>query len=167
MGDLAGAERSLRRTLELKPEHALAHRFLGAALLGLGRAGEAAEVLRAGILHAHARGEWKPRNEMLEALSAAGLEPPPLPEAAKSAAMGKEAGTSGFSCRRCGLPNPQIDEPPFPNDLGAEIREQICRPCWREWMAVSIKVINEYRLNLMLPEAQETYDTHLREFLGL
>jgi Fe-S cluster biosynthesis and repair protein YggX len=55
----------------------------------------------------------------------------------------------------------------MPGALGRRIHESICRPCWDEWFAMSIRVINEYRLNLVVPEAGAVYDRCLREFLGL
>ena len=39
--------------------------------------------------------------------------------------------------------------------------------CWKEWMAMSIKVINEFRLNMATPEANDIYESNLREFLGV
>ena len=53
------------------------------------------------------------------------------------------------------------------SELGAKIHENICTSCWSEWMAMSIKVINEFRLNLATPEANEIYDQQMREFLGV
>lgn len=81
-------------------------------------------------------------------------------------AHGPEQG-SRFVCSRCKKSSPALDEPPFLTDLGRQIQEKICRPCWEEWMATSIMVINEYRLNLMAPEAAAIYDAHMCEFLGL
>jgi Fe-S cluster biosynthesis and repair protein YggX len=34
-------------------------------------------------------------------------------------------------------------------------------------MAMSIKVINEFRLNMATPEANDIYESNLREFLGV
>jgi Fe-S cluster biosynthesis and repair protein YggX len=109
---------------------------------------------------------------MQDLLRKEGVEPP-LPQAASAATTGAAPGTAGasaaasFVCRRCGQPNPRLDEPPFLNDLGRRIENTICQPCWREWIAMSIKVINEYRLNLLSPQGNEIYETHMKEFLGL
>lgn len=75
--------------------------------------------------------------------------------------------TSEFVCSRCKRHNPHLGEPPFPTDLGRQIHEEICQSCWRDWMTTSVMVINEYRLNLMAPEASAIYDAHMCEFLGL
>jgi len=73
----------------------------------------------------------------------------------------------GFTCARCGLPNPRLEEPPFETDLGRRIHASICQPCWLDWMGYSIKVINEYRLNLATEQGEKIYDEVMQEFLGL
>jgi Fe-S cluster biosynthesis and repair protein YggX len=172
IADAAAAEKSFRRVLELNARHSQAHRLLGEALLRQGRKDDAVLVLRNGIAVAHEKGEYQPRNQMQDLLRKEGVEPP-LPQAASAATTGAAPGTAGasaaasFVCRRCGQPNPRLDEPPFLNDLGRRIENTICQPCWREWIAMSIKVINEYRLNLLSPQGNEIYETHMKEFLGL
>jgi Fe-S cluster biosynthesis and repair protein YggX len=164
MGNGAEAERSLRRVLELNPRHSQAMRFLGEALLRGGRREEGIRVLEEGIRVAHEKGEFHPRNQMQEILRKEGVEPP-TPESAPGKAAGAEP--EGFVCRRCGRANPPMDERPFPNELGKKIHATICQQCWREWIAMSIKVINEYRLNFLSSEGNAIYDQHMKEFLGL
>ena len=48
-----------------------------------------------------------------------------------------------------------------------QVLDRICEDCWKEWIGVSIKVINEYRLNMAMPDADTIYENHLREFLAL
>jgi Fe-S cluster biosynthesis and repair protein YggX len=79
----------------------------------------------------------------------------------------KQEGSTDFTCSRCKKQGVRLDEPPFPNKLGAKIHETICTACWQEWMAMSVRVINEYRLNLMSPEASAIYDSSMCEFLGV
>jgi Fe-S cluster biosynthesis and repair protein YggX len=168
-GDAASAERSLRRALELNPQHAQAHRQLGEALLRQGKRDEAIAVWRAGIPLAHQKGEFQPRNQMQEALRALGVDPP-LPQSQPAAVAGPtavKAPPGAWTCRRCSRPNPRMAEAPFLNDLGKRIQETICQSCWREWFAMSIKVINEYRLNLLSPQGNQVYETHMKEFLGI
>ena len=88
------------------------------------------------------------------------------PRSGESAAESRSTPGS-FSCRRCGNPNPPLDEPPFLSPLGKQIQESICQSCWQEWFQLSVRVINEYRLNLLSPQGSAIYDQHLREFLGL
>jgi Fe-S cluster biosynthesis and repair protein YggX len=176
---LAEAERSLRRTIELSPQHAQAHRLLGETLLEVGKKDEGIRILKAGIAIAHEKGEFQPRNQMQEALRKAGVEPPmpqasvPKPSAPGAASPSDPAAptdaaeATGWKCRRCGKPNPRMVEPPFLNELGKTIHDTICQPCWREWFAMSIKVINEYRLNLLNPQHNKVYEDHMKEFLGI
>jgi Fe-S cluster biosynthesis and repair protein YggX len=164
LGRLAEAEGSLRRVLELSPRHSQAHRLLGEALLRSGKREDGIRVLAEGIAIAHEKGEFHPRNQMQELLRREGVEPP-RPEASPAGAA-PQAG-KGFTCRRCGRANPPLEEPPFLNDLGKRIQETICQACWREWFAMSIKVINEYRLNLLSPQGNAVYETHMKEFLGI
>ena len=49
----------------------------------------------------------------------------------------------------------------------AWIVDNISKESWEEWMEMSIKVINELRLDLGDPLGQRTYDEHLRDFLGV
>jgi Fe-S cluster biosynthesis and repair protein YggX len=91
----------------------------------------------------------------------------PAPPARDSAVPGTPVSGGAFVCRRCHKPNPRLEKPPFSNDLGRRIHETICRSCWKEWFAMSIRVINEYRLNLMSPESSAIYDEHMKQFLGL
>ncbi|HVR74573.1 MAG TPA: Fe(2+)-trafficking protein [Planctomycetota bacterium] len=168
-GRLAEAEASLRRTLELNPAHAQAHRYLGEALLRTGARDEAVRILLRGVEIAHAKGELQPRNQMQEALRRAGIDSP-APEGPHRIVKGPlppGAPTTGFLCARCGSQGPPLREPPLPGSLGQRIHERICETCWREWISLSVKVINEYRLNLATPEGGKIYDEHLREFLRL
>jgi Fe-S cluster biosynthesis and repair protein YggX len=70
-------------------------------------------------------------------------------------------------CTRCGKANPKMTRPPFRNAQGQLIFEKICAPCWKEWLGMGTKVINELRLPMNEPEAQKVYDRHMLEFLGL
>ena len=158
------AERSLRRALELSPKHSLAHRFLGETLLARGEREAAIELLKAGVLSAHEKGEFMPRNQMQEILRDQGVEPPSLPTENLQTAGGA---AGDFVCRRCSQSNPQLANAPFNNDLGKTIHDAICQSCWKEWMAMSVKVINELRLNLMSQKDSDVYDEHMKEFLGL
>ena len=76
-------------------------------------------------------------------------------------------GTPGFSCRRCGGNGPALNERPFKGALGEEILASVCQACWKEWVGMGTKVINELRLPMFDPQAQEVYDKHMKEFLML
>jgi Fe-S cluster biosynthesis and repair protein YggX len=50
---------------------------------------------------------------------------------------------------------PGLDEPPFDNELGQRIYESVSRDAWDLWKEHLKMIMNEYRLNLATPEAQE------------
>jgi Fe-S cluster biosynthesis and repair protein YggX len=56
---------------------------------------------------------------------------------------------------------------PFSNSQGKMIYENVCADCWREWIGMGTKVINELRLPLSDPQAQKVFDQHMYEFLNL
>ena len=58
----------------------------------------------------------------------------------------------------------QLDETPFSSELGQSIHESICDACWQEWIAMSIKVINEYRLHMGEPEHRRVLEEHAARF---
>ena len=54
------------------------------------------------------------------------------------------------------------------DELGQRIYESVCADCWEFWLRnLSIKVINEMRLDLSTERGQEIYDQIMRETLGL
>ena len=168
-GRYSDAESSLRRTLEINAQHTQAHRFLGETLLKSGKAEEAHAILLDGVRLGHVRGEYMPRNQMIEILEREGVELPKLIEDDDEDDLeGEGEGDSDtFTCRRCLKPGVALDSPPFSSDVGRQIHESICQDCWKEWMTMSVKVINEMRLNPATPEGSRAYDQHMSEFLGL
>ena len=162
--DLAGAERSLCKALELDQRSSPAHLFLGQTLVEAGRKEEAAEMLREGILGAHERGDFQFRNQMQEVLRSQGMEPP---DPARDERRRKGIPEGAFACVRCGQSAERLTEAPLPGALGQLIFGTICAPCWNEWMGHSMRVINEYRLNLASDQGIQVWDFHLKEFLGL
>jgi tetratricopeptide (TPR) repeat protein len=166
-GEYAEAVQSFRRTLELSPQFSKVYQLLGDCLLRLGRREEAIQVLKEGFTVADLRGDTLPREEIAKLLRQAGEEPP-TPRAAQAAAPG----TTGFRCQRPGcLAGPyarQLPAPPLDDELGRQIYEKVCADCWDYWFRnLSIKVINEMRLDLSTERGQEIYDQILRETLGL
>ncbi len=162
-GEHVEAERALRKALELNPRLSACIQLLGEVLIQAGRRDEAVPLLQEGVRIAHAGGEFQPRNRMRELLAGLGVEPPE-PEAERS---GDGSPTGDWVCARCGVDNARLERKPFPNDLGGQIQERICTACWEEWKQMSVKVINEYRLNLSTDEGSRVYDDHMKEFLGL
>ena len=164
-GSWPEAELALRRCLEINENHSVALSILGESLLAQDKRDEAVELLGKGIVVAHERGEFMPRDKMRELLKSIGVTPPDLTSSADDDAAPVDP--DAWVCRRCFKANPPLEEAPFSNDLGQKVLDGICKSCWSEWIAMSIKVINEFRLNMATPESNQIYDDQLREFLGL
>jgi Fe-S cluster biosynthesis and repair protein YggX len=161
------AVQSFRRTLELSPQFSKVYQMLGTALVKLGRRDEAVKVLKDGFAVADERGDNIPREEMAKMLVDLG-EALPVPVKIKELAGPRE----GFQCRRPACPaGPyarQLAKPPMSDEVGRRIYETVCADCWEYWFKnVSIKVINEMRLDLSTERGQEVYDQIMRETLGL
>jgi Fe-S cluster biosynthesis and repair protein YggX len=51
--------------------------------------------------------------------------------------------------------------------MGREILEKVCAVCWEECKRMQVMVINEHRLDLSDPRAQEILEHSIKNFLGL
>lgn len=71
------------------------------------------------------------------------------------------------TCCRCGATAEAMASPPLPTTTGKEVHERVCAACWQEWLRTQIMLINEYRLNLMDPEARRELEKQMRLFLQL
>lgn len=157
-----GAIASFDRVISIKPEMSMAYKLLGESLLKRGNRDLAIERLTKGVHVAHERGDVMPKNDMARMLKELGAPVPQLGDVQKQA-----AGEGQVQCVRCGQVGPQLTKPPFRNELGQTIYTRVCQPCWREWIGMGTKVINELRLPLSDPAAQRVYDQHMKEFLNL
>jgi tetratricopeptide (TPR) repeat protein len=166
-GQYEQAAQSFRRTLELSPQFSKVYQLLGSALVKLGRREEAVRVLTEGFAVADERGDNIPRDEMAKLLTQLGEEAPAPRRAARPGPAG-----GGFRCQRPGCPAGsyarQLSAPPMDDELGRRIYETVCADCWDYWLRnLSIKVINEMRLDLSTERGQEIYDQIMRETLGI
>jgi Fe-S cluster biosynthesis and repair protein YggX len=103
---------------------------------------------------------------MAATLRELGVEPPAVEDAPAERPASATVGADGFRCKRCGGAE-RLPDPPMRGELGRRVHEAICRSCWQEWIAMGTKVINELGLDLRSEQAQDTYDMHMKEFLGL
>ncbi|MEE9295362.1 MAG: Fe(2+)-trafficking protein [Phycisphaerae bacterium] len=167
-GRFAEAEPSLRRVLELNQTHSKTYQLLGHALLELGQRDEAITTLKHGYKIASERGDVMPRDGIAQLLSEAGETLPQVAAPAEAPAASTPQGDiAGFQCSRCGRPNGKLPQRPFKGELGEKIWAGVCGECWREWIGMGTKVINELGLQLADPKAQAIYDEHMIEFLQL
>ncbi len=72
-----------------------------------------------------------------------------------------------ITCSRCGGSAEEMAQPPMPTALGKEIQRKVCPACWREWLGNQVMLINEFRLNLVDPEARRTLEREMRAFLNV
>jgi Fe-S cluster biosynthesis and repair protein YggX len=162
-GNAPEAAKSFQRVIALNPNIGKVYQLLSQAQLKQDQRDLAIETLKTGVRTAHNRGDLMPKNDMLKALKDLGIDLPEYsaPQAAQAVGEGE------VLCRRCGMVKRKLPSPPFRNKQGQEIFEKICADCWREWIGMGTKVINELRLPLSDPQAQKVYDQHMVEFLNL
>ena len=165
-GRHAEAARSFERCVELAPDMSKAFQLAGQAMLGAGWADKAVDILNRGYETAARKGDLMPRNAIAELLRSIGREPPRLaPEVDAAAERARAAG--GFVCQRTGRAGTKMPAPPFRGPVGQWIFENISAETWKQWIGQGTKVINELRLDFSRDKDQETYDQHMREFLGI
>lgn len=74
--------------------------------------------------------------------------------------------TDQWKCKRCNGSEPRLDFQPWPGAIGARVLEEICGNCWKEWMGVQTKIINEYRINVLAPEHASAVRDQMEVFFG-
>lgn len=165
-GQYAEADKSFERTLELSPQFSKVFQLLGECLIKTGEKDRAVEVLTKGWRNADEKGDRLPKEAMGKLLTQLGA-PVPQPQAPAD-----DGGPdTGFRCQRPGCMEGkrarQLPAPPVPDELGEQIQKTVCAGCWNLWFRdLSIKVINELRLDLSSEFGQAEYDRHMREFFG-
>ncbi len=161
-GRHAEAAESYLRATQLNPSFSKAFQLAGQSLLEAGDKPRAASVLREGYTVAAERGDLMPKKAIGELLESIGE---PLPAVQEKAAAPIPEGA--FICQVTGKPGTAMDRPPFKGPVGAWIGENVSRETWNDWIGQGTKVINELRLDLSRDEDAETYDRHMREYLGI
>jgi len=160
-GRFEEAAASYRRCIELNADLSKAYQLGGAALMATGKTDEAAELLTKGYTIAAERGDLMPKNAMAELLEQLNA---PIPQVKVKEQKLPEG---SFVCTRTGRPGHKMERPPFKGPVGAWIAENITQETWMDWINQGTKVINELRLDLSRDEDGDTYDQHMREFLGI
>lgn len=82
--------------------------------------------------------------------------------------------SDGFHCNRCGgtscpdkTPCVGMSDPPVLNRYWAKVVAVTCQRCWVEWKDMEVKIINEYRLNMLEREHRQLLKKHMHGFLDL
>jgi Fe-S cluster biosynthesis and repair protein YggX len=152
----------LQRVLALNSQNSKAYELLGNVQIATGHRDLAVRTLTDGYRVAQRKGDMMPMQAMEKMLKELGA---PIPTQAEKKPAAMAAGPGGFTCRRCGGGGPKLKERPFKGELGEKILATVCESCWKEWVGMGTKVINELRLPMFDPQAQEMYDKHMKEFL--
>lgn len=71
------------------------------------------------------------------------------------------------TCSRCKSQAQGLERSPLPGASGREILENVCASCWKEWLGMQVKYINEYRLNPLDPRHFEFLLAQAKAFLML
>ncbi len=69
-----------------------------------------------------------------------------------------------INCIKLNKELPGLDFPPFKGELGERLYFQVSKEAWETWLAHSVIVINEYRLNPATPDGQAHLMMELERF---
>lgn len=184
-GRHADAARSYLRCVQLVPDMSKAYQLAGEMFVKAGQVDDAASVLVRGYVVAAQRGDWMPKGAIAGLLKELGRAVPEVHGAASepgsaapgvgSAGAGDEgAGAGGVvpegmvRDHKTGRPGTRMARAPFKGPLGAWIAANVSQETfYKGWVPQGTKVINELRLDLSRERDQETYDQHMREYLGI
>jgi Fe-S cluster biosynthesis and repair protein YggX len=70
-----------------------------------------------------------------------------------------------IDCARCGETRDQMAFQPFSNELGRRAFQEICAPCWAEWLRYQQQLINHYGLDPRDAKAKEFLFSNMEKFL--
>jgi Fe-S cluster biosynthesis and repair protein YggX/thioredoxin-like negative regulator of GroEL len=163
-GRAAEAAQSFENCIAINPGMSKAYQLAGQAMINAGWSDKAVAILNKGYEVAAGKGDRMPQQAMADLLRSIGREPP---EVSQSAAKGPGTSAGEFVCRRTGRPGTKMTEPPFRGRVGKWIQENISAQTWQAWIGQGTKVINELRLDFSRDQDQDTYDQHMREYLGI
>jgi Fe-S cluster biosynthesis and repair protein YggX len=170
-GRPADAARAYLRCIELVPDMSKAYQLAGESLVKAGDTERAKAVLRQGYTIAAGKGDFMPKNAMAKMLADLGdpvAEAPAAPGTVTLNVDGDGPVPEGMiRDRQSGRIGTRMTRPPFRGKLGDWIAANISRETFDAWIRQGTKVINEMRLDLSREKDQETYDQHMREFLGV
>lgn len=164
-GRAAEAAQAFENCVAVNPAMSKAYQLGGQAMIDAGWADKAVAFLNKGYEVAASKGDRQPQEAIAKLLRTIGREPPAV--SSKVQGTEKAGVTAGFVCRRTGQPGTKMTSPPFRGPVGQWIMNNIATETWRMWIGQGTKVINELRLDLSREDHQETYDQHMREFLGI
>ena len=72
--------------------------------------------------------------------------------------------TKMVKCIKLGEELPGLSSPPSPSDLGKKVYENVSEEAWKEFLEHFKMVINEYRLDLTSPMADQIFEQKMQEY---
>jgi len=67
-------------------------------------------------------------------------------------------------CIKFGTELPGLDTAPVPSDLGKKVYENVSKQAWQEFLDYFKMVVNEYRLDLTSPMADQVFEQKIQEY---
>jgi Fe-S cluster biosynthesis and repair protein YggX len=184
-GRPAEAAASYVRCTELAPTMSKAYQNAAECYLKVGDKDKAAQFAIRGYTIAAERGDLMPKNALADLLTKQlGRDlPQVVSKGSGGGAGGRDMSLLGgggnekkydgpipvgaFVDRKTGRPGTRMSRPPFRGPVGEWIRQNITQETFNAWIAQGTKVINELRLDMSRDQDSETYDQHMREYLGI
>ena len=72
--------------------------------------------------------------------------------------------TRMVKCIKLGEELPGLSAPPSPTELGKKVYENVSEEAWKEFLEHFKMVINEYRLDLTSPMADQIFEQKMQEY---
>lgn len=69
-------------------------------------------------------------------------------------------------CKKLGKELPGLKRPPYKNELGQKIYEEISQEAWSAWLKDSVKYINTYAVDLSSSEGQKFMFKQCKLYFG-
>lgn len=70
-----------------------------------------------------------------------------------------------INCKKLHKEAEGLAQPPFPNELGQRIYNEISKEAWQMWVNHQTMLINEYRLSLIDPKSRAFLLQEMEKFL--
>jgi Fe-S cluster biosynthesis and repair protein YggX len=142
-----------------------AYQLAGDAYIKAGKVDLAKVVLTKGYVEATTRGDLMPKNAIADLLQSINEPIPEVTDTPKAETPAEPEGD--FVCKRTGNRGTQLPRPPFRNELGKWIQDNISKQTFDEWIGMGTKIINELRLDLSRDDHDAVYDYAMRLHLGI
>lgn len=73
-------------------------------------------------------------------------------------------GVRMVKCIKLGQELPGLKSPPSPTELGKKVYENVSAEAWKEFLEHFKMIINEYRLDLTSPMADQVFEQKMEEY---